>query len=288
MSLKELLAADECLIAPGAYDPYSALVVESLDFKAVYLGGNALGLQLGVGQPFVTATETAAAVQAVRRVTRLPVIVDAGAGFGDPVHAAHAVRQIARAGASALHVDDQPYPKRAHYHKGIGGLCDAHTAYARIRVAREALNDEDTLLVARTDALRVTGSLQATIERGGLLRDAGAEALLVLDLAPSQVQTVQAALPGLHLLWIGGIHEPVPSVGELTRAGFAAALYPFNAMAAVTDALQRTWCDLRETGLPLVPVRPAAQLLKDAFTLVGMENNWKIESETAESGREQI
>lgn len=285
MSAKRLFESGECVVAPGAYDAYSALIVESLGFGAVYLGGNALGLHLGVGQPFVTATETAAVVQAVRRVTKLPVITDAGAGFGDPVHAAYAVRQIARAGATALHLDDQVYPKRAHYHKGVGRLCDVEAACARIRVARHALAGEDTLLIARTDALRVTGSLDATLERCRALREAGAQALLVLDLGVDQAARFREALPAVPLVWIGGVHEPIPTTYQLQQAGFAAALYPFNAVAAVTDALQRTWGGLKAQGLPTQPSRPASQVLKDAFAIVGMEHNWKIESETTERDR---
>lgn len=282
MNLRQMLAAGGCLVAPGAYDAYSALVVQSMGFPAVYLGGNALGLHLGVGQPFVTVTETAAAVQAVRRVVDLPVIVDAGAGFGDPVHAALAVRQIAAAGASALHIDDQIYPKRAHYHKGVGRVCGVPEAAARIRAARQALAPDGPLLIARTDALRVTGSLDATIDRCRHLVAAGAEALLVLDLGIDEAARVREAFAGLALVWIGGVHEPVPTVAQLTAAGFSAALYPFNAVAAVTAALQHTWKGLRDNGVPAAPDRPASAVLKDAMSLIGMEAHWKIESETTE------
>jgi 2-methylisocitrate lyase-like PEP mutase family enzyme len=82
------------------------------------------------------------------------------------------------------------------------------------------------------------------------------------------------------LFWIGGIHDPVPTADELKNAGFAAALYPFNATAAVTEALHRTWNGLRDGGVPEKPSTPASQLLKAALELVGMDISWKVESET--------
>ena len=108
----------DCLVAPGVYDPFSARIVEKLGFEALYLGGNALGLCLGVGQPFVTLTETVTAIQEIRRVSGLPVIVDADAGFGDAAHACLSMRSLKAAGAAAIHIDDQIFPKRAHYHRG--------------------------------------------------------------------------------------------------------------------------------------------------------------------------
>jgi methylisocitrate lyase len=123
-ALPKRLLDGPIVAAPGVFDPYSARIVEGLGFGAVYLGGNALGLHLGVGQPFVTLTETTDAVQKVRRVVDIPVIVDAGAGFGDAAHAELAMRAFVNAGAAAIHIDDQVYPKRAHYHRGQGRLAD--------------------------------------------------------------------------------------------------------------------------------------------------------------------
>lgn len=240
-TLRRLLAQGRCLAAPGVHDAMSARIVVGAGAQALYLGGNALGLALGKGQPFVTQTETIAATQAVRRIVEAPVIVDMGAGFGAPAHVRIAVRDIESAGAAAIHIDDQPYPKPAAYHRGRGRLADAGEAEARIRVAVEARRSPAMMVIARTDALRVTGSLDEAVARGRGLLAAGAEALMILDLKPDQAAQVRQALPETPLVWIGGVAPPVPTLGALTEAGFALGLYPFNGVAAVTAALNDLW-----------------------------------------------
>ena len=133
--LRRLIGRGEILAAPGASDPFTARIIERAGFDAVYLGGNALGLSLAKGQPLITLTETADAAAKIARAVEAPVIVDAGAGFGDPAHVHRTVREIESTGAAALHIDDQPYPKRPSYHRGDGGLAPLEVAVARLAVA---------------------------------------------------------------------------------------------------------------------------------------------------------
>src|SRR5687768_8095326 len=108
--------------APGVHDPLTARIAEQAGHGALYLGGNAMALGLGKGQPFITLTETTQITARVTATSSLPVLVDAGAGFGEPAHLYIAVREIEAAGAAGLHIDDQPYPKLAAYHRGQGSL----------------------------------------------------------------------------------------------------------------------------------------------------------------------
>ena len=96
--LRRLIQPGRTLAAPGAADPFTARIIERAGAQAIYLGGNALGLSLAQGQPFVTLTETAEAAARIARVTEAPLIVDAGAGFGDPAHVHRTVREIEAAG----------------------------------------------------------------------------------------------------------------------------------------------------------------------------------------------
>lgn len=290
-ALRERLFRGEFVAAPGAYDPYSARLIESLGFPAIYLGGNALGLQLAVGQPFITMSETADALNRVTRVVRAPVVVDAGAGFGDAAHAAVAMRALAHAGAAAVHIDDQLYPKRAHYHRGVGRLAPAAIVAGKLRAMREAAAQAcggaaAPLLIARTDAWRVNRDIDETVDRCGCYIEAGAQALMVLDLGPGDAALVRDAFAAVPLVWIGGIAEPVPSAAELHAAGFSLALYPFNSIAAVTEALSETWRAMLAEGRPLRPPRPAPATLARAFEVIGMDAHWKIERETTESDGE--
>jgi methylisocitrate lyase len=276
--LRRKLAAGGLLAAPGAYDALSARVVELAGFEAVYLGGNAIGLGLGKGQPFVTLTETAEVTAKVSRATGVPAIVDAGAGFGGPPHVHLAVRELEAAGAAALHIDDQPYPKDPAYHRGEGRLAPVDEVVAKLAAAARARRSGDTLLIARTDALRVTGSLDETLARLRSYAAAGAEAVMVLDLGPEQAPAVRAAVPGVPLVWIGGVSAPVPSLGQLSAAGFAVATYPFNAVAAVSAALGDLWQGLKATGEIRQPADLLARARRETLEIVRMSEAFEVEA----------
>src|SRR3546814_516931 len=200
-----------------------------------------MALGLGKGQPFITLTETAAITARVTATTDLPVLVDAGAGFGEPAHVHLAVREIEAAGATGLHIDDQPYPKRAAYHRGEGTLVSPDVMALRLRTAASARRTAAFAIVARTDALRVTGSIDETLTRCATYVEAGADALMVLDLGPADAPQFRAAFPETPLVWIGGVAPPIPSLADLRQAGFALACYPFNGIALIASGLADLW-----------------------------------------------
>lgn len=277
--LRQRLVGGGCLPAPGVHDGLGARLATDAGALALYLGGNALGLALGKGQPFVTVTETSDAVRRVRAVTEASLIVDAGAGFGDPAHVRVAVRELEAAGADAIHIDDQPYPKPAAYHRGAGRLADTAVAAARLQVAARARRTPRMVLIARTDALRVTGSLDEAITRGRAFVAAGAEALMILDLTPDQAAAVTASLPGTPLVWIGGVAAPIPTVEDLARAGFALALYPFNGVAAATVALNDLWRGFFRDGTPGQTAEFLARARRETTEAADLAAAWAIEDE---------
>jgi 2-methylisocitrate lyase-like PEP mutase family enzyme len=282
--LRSLMAGGDFIAAPGAYDAFSARIIENVGFPAVYLGGNAIGLHLGVGQPFVTLTETVQCIRNTLASIYSPLIVDAGAGFGEPAHVWRAVREIERAGAAALHIDDQPYPKRAGYHAGRGQLASADDAAAKLKVACEARHDPDFMIIARTDALRVTKSLEEAAKRCHAYKAAGAEAIMVLDLAPEQVAPLKAMIPDIPLIWFVSPATQPPPTAVLREAGFRMAFYPFNTIAAVADAVTHLWTSLRDEGrLDQDPAR-VATLRNSVQDLIGMKTYWDIESRDSGAG----
>jgi methylisocitrate lyase len=282
--LRALLAGGSIIPAPGALEPYTARIIERLGFPAVYLGGNAIGIHLCVGQPFTTMTETVDVALRVMRAVEVPLIVDGGAGFGEPAHVDRTVHECVRAGIAALQLDDQPYPRRAAYHRGRGGLVPLRQAVDRLRAAVAARGHAEMLLIARTDALRATGSADAVIERCHAYADAGADALLVLDLEPDDLRRLAGSLPDLPLAWIGATSGPGPSLAELEEAGFRLALYPFNTVAAVTDAVTRTWEPLLTTGRIGQSSEVILAARQRVLELLEMEHAWGIERETVERG----
>lgn len=280
--LRTLLAQGGMVAAPGACDPFTARLIDRAGFAAVYLGGNAMGLSLAKGQPLITLTETVDYAARIARTTDLPLIVDAGAGFGSPAHVHRTVIEIESTGAAALHIDDQPYPKRPSYHRGDGGLAPVDEAVARLRVACRAKRDPDFLIIARTDALRVTGSIDEAVARGRAYAAAGIDALMVLDLEPAQVAPVRAALPGMPLVWIGGVVPPVPNLRALESAGFAIAVYPFNTIAAIAVTVSELWMALKETGEIKQDGALLTRMRRELAEIAGMETYWRIEDELAQ------
>jgi methylisocitrate lyase len=275
--LRELLYAGRVTAAPGVHDSLSARIAARAGHRALYLGGNAMALGLGKGQPFLTLTETAEIVARVTRATDLPTLVDAGAGFGEPEHLDLAVRDLEAAGAAGLHIDDQPYPKRAAYHRGLGSLVTLDLMAARLAAAVAARHNPDMLIVARTDALRVTKSLDETIARCCAYVGAGADALMVLDLGPEQAGAVREACPETPLLWIGGVVPPVPTLGQLDAAGFRLACYPFNGIAAVSTALADLWQGLADTGAIDQTDETLSRARADMVDLADLRRAWEIE-----------
>lgn len=275
-ALRRRLAEAGCLAAPGVYDVFTARIAEAAGAEAVYVGGNALGLHLGKGQPFVTATETTEAVSSIHRSTGILVVSDIGAGFGAPAHVRLAVRDVEAAGAAAIHIDDQPYPKDPDYHRGRGSLESVEAVCARFAVAASALSPDGPVLIARTDALRVSGSLEEAIARGRAYIDAGAEALMILDLTPDQAGPVREAFPDTPLVWIGGVNPPIPTLAELDAAGFKLALYPFNAVAAVTTAVGDLWRGLMTSGRIEQSADVLARARAETTVLAGLPAAWAI------------
>lgn len=279
-ALRRLLASRETVAVPGVYDPVTARLVEQAGFPAVYLGGNGLGISLAKGQPLIGLAETVDCAARIVRTTDLPLIVDAGSGFGTAGHVHRTVLELESTGAAGLHIDDQPYPKSPNYHRGRGGLVGLRTAANKIEVAAKARRNEDFCIIARTDVFRVTGSVDELVQRCRAYVAAGADALLLLDVERIEhLDAVRAALPRVPLLWIGGVVPPVLSVQQLCDAGFSLALYPFNTIAAVVQAVSDLWRTVEETGRVPQSDEFLRHMRGDLSVLAGLKTYWDIDDE---------
>ena len=275
--LRNSLGNAGIVAAPGAHDVLSARIVAKAGFRALYCGGNAMGIVNGKGQPFVTLTETTSLVRRLSEAIAIPIIVDAGAGFGEPQHVHAAVREIESAGAAALHIDDQPFPKRAGYHRKRGSVVTANIMMRRLQAALNARINADMMVIARTDVLRTTGSLDEALQRARSYAEVGADGVIVLDLGPADAPLFCKAIAPVPLIWIGGVVAPIPLLSDLEHAGFAMALYPFNSIAAVTAALSNLWRGFASDGR----IRQDTELLSwvgpETMDLVDMATYWRIE-----------
>jgi 2-methylisocitrate lyase-like PEP mutase family enzyme len=275
------LMARGFVAAPGVCDAFTARLVARQGYEALYLGGNALGLSYAKGQPLITLTETVDQAARIVRAVDLPLIVDVGAGFGGPAHVSRTVLEIESTGAAGLHIDDQPYPKSPSYHRGRGGLAPVAEAVDRYKAAVRTRRDASFLIIARTDAYRVTGSLEAVIERGRAYAAAGADALMALDVPPAFAAELRAAAPGLPLVWIGGVKGETPTFQALAEAPFDLAVYPMNTIAAIADAVSGLWASAKISGAPAQDPAFLDRWRAELSEIAGIPAYWALEDELA-------
>jgi 2,3-dimethylmalate lyase len=245
-TLRELLAAPEPVLAPGAYDALSARLVERAGFPAVYMTGFGASASL-LGRPDVgllSFAEMAGHARRLAQAVSVPLIADADDGYGNPLNVMRTVREYAAAGVAALHIEDQVAPKRCGHMEGKDVIEAAEMA-EKVRAAVEARGDGDLLIIARTDARAVEG-LDAALERARRYREAGADALFVE--APEterEIEAVAAAFPDVPLVfnWVDGGKTPQLPLERIRELGFALVIYPvttlFAAAAAVAGVLDR-------------------------------------------------
>jgi 2-methylisocitrate lyase-like PEP mutase family enzyme len=248
--LKRRLAAREAIVAPGAANAMTARVIEQLGFEVVYVTGAGV-TNMSLGLPdlgLVTLSEIAEHVRAMAEVTSLPLIVDADTGFGNALNVHRTVRLLEQAGASAIQLEDQVFPKKCGHFAGKEVIPAVEMA-AKIRAAVDARRDPDLQIIARTDARAVEG-FEAALERAAAFIEAGADATFVE--APVSRDELAAiprrfAVPQVANIVHGGKTPALPQV-ELAAMGFGCVLYANAALQAALLATERVLGALRRDG----------------------------------------
>ena len=227
-ALRERLSRSPLLLAPGVYDALTALLAEQAGFEAVYLSGAAVAYTR-LGSPdigLVTASELANTLQNIRERIGIPVIVDADTGFGNALNVARTVKQLERAGADVIQLEDQVTPKRCGHLDGKA-LVSSDEMTGKIRAALDAR--DRALVMARTDAIAVEG-LDKALERAERYLEAGADVLFIeAPRTTEEMKTVTARfaarVPLLANMVEGGKTPTLPAV-ELEAMGFAIVIFP--------------------------------------------------------------
>jgi 2-methylisocitrate lyase-like PEP mutase family enzyme len=250
-----MLRDGEQVVAPGVYDPLSAKAVLSLGFPAVDLGGFASAATLATMEPLMTMTEQ---VEIAREITRaigdVPLIADGHTGYGDAVHITRAIRQFEAAGVAAIHMEDQLFPKRASYHKGLKHIVSVEEMQGRIRAACEARTDDDFLIIARTDARSAAGgSLEQVIERSKAYVEAGADALMPMPHGREEAKIVRDAIPDVPMVWVAALGrfaegDEVP-LAELKEIGYQIVVFGVIGICNAIEAVVDLYSGLKQNGV---------------------------------------
>ena len=228
--LRDLFSNKEMINAPGVYDGLSARLVEQAGFPAAFISGAGIAFSR-FGRPdigLISVSEVADTLGAMRECVQLPLIVDIDTGFGNALNVQRTVKVFERQGASALQMEDQVMPKRCGHMAGKQVISKAEMV-GKIKAALDARTNENTAIIARTDALSVHGFDDA-LERAEAYREAGADALFIE--APQTLEHMKIIgdrfgqhLPLVHNLVEGG-KSPVANSEELRALDYKIALFP--------------------------------------------------------------
>lgn len=248
--LRELLKAPGIIRAPGAFDAWSARLVEMAGFPAVYMTGYGASASV-IGKPdigLMTMSEMAIQAGNIASAVDIPLIADGDTGYGGVLNVMRTVCEFEKAGVAALQLEDQVFPKRCGHMEGKQLITKEEMA-AKIRAAVEARKSDDFVIIARTDARAVTG-MEDAIARALAYADAGADVLFVE--APRTVTEMEEIFRAIKLPLIANMVEkgktPFLPADELERIGYKIAIYPVSTLYAATKAMMKILNKLKEEG----------------------------------------
>ncbi|MSR00128.1 MAG: isocitrate lyase/PEP mutase family protein [Gammaproteobacteria bacterium] len=276
--LKQKLLAGEFILAPGVFDMISTMLAERVGFDAVYASGYWLTASY-LGLPdagIATYTEILARVSKVVEKSTAPVIADADTGFGGLLNVHHTVKGYERAGVSAIQIEDQEFPKKCG-HTPYRRVIALEDMVAKVRVAIDARQDPNFLIIARTDA-RGGNGFEDALRRGQAYAEAGADIIFIEALqSEDEMRRACAAIraPMMANMSDGG-KTPIRPVEELRSLGFSLAIWPAMAALSASSAIERAMQLLKSEGTSISPTVPLFSF-DDFCRMVGFEEVWAFE-----------
>jgi 2-methylisocitrate lyase-like PEP mutase family enzyme len=251
--LREIIAKDNTItVIPGVYDAFTALLAEEAGFPAVYLSGGSLAYTK-LGRPdigLVSMSEVADSIRYIRDRIELPIVVDADTGYGNALNVQRTIRVFERAGASAIQLEDQSLPKRCGHLAGKS-LISAGEMEGKIKAAVDSRHTEETLIVARTDAIAVE-SFDAALDRAERYVAAGADILFVESPRTHEElaaigERFGARVPVLANMVEGG-NTPITNPEDLAKLGYRIAIFPGGLARAMLRQARAYFASLKQHG----------------------------------------
>ncbi|MBU6492092.1 MAG: isocitrate lyase/PEP mutase family protein [Burkholderiales bacterium] len=283
LTLKQKLAGDEILVAPGVFDMISVRLADQMGFDCLYMTGFGTVASY-LGEPdagLATYTDMLNRVSAFCGGSRTPMICDGDTGYGGLLNVAHTVRGYERAGAAGIQLEDQEFPKKCGHTPGRRVIA-AHDMVNKIKVAREARTSDDFLIVARTDA-RTSLGLDEALRRAEQYARAGADVLFIESPESEKELEIIGKTFDMPLLVniVEGGRTPQLTPAELQRLGFSIAIYPASGFLAVAQALEKVYGDIKA-------LRGTRDMEKSLYSfarmcqLLGFEAVWEFDRQHAE------
>ncbi|MGH1490523.1 MAG: isocitrate lyase/PEP mutase family protein [Acidimicrobiales bacterium] len=269
---------ERTLLVPLALDPLAGRQCQSLGFEAMYLSGGALGYQYAVSEALLTLTEICDVANRLTRRCDLPLIVDAGVGFGDAVHLTRAIWDIEATGAAAIEIEDQVAPKRVSHHRGIEHLISTEEMVAKVEHAVAARTDPDFVIIARTGAV-ANESFDAAIERAHAYVAAGADAILLQPQGDEQRRRAPELIdvPLVTFSSFAG-----RTADEWTDLGWSVVLDPFSAQVLAHQTVEHAYRRVLTEGDFGVSASDVMTGYRELPAAAGLDELFDIESATTE------
>lgn len=284
VKFRELVAGPRFILGLGVWDPLTARLSEAFGMECVHLGGYQLGVGTVVSEPLQTLTELAMATKYITDAVNIPLIVDAGAGFGEPLHVMRTVREIEKAGAAGLHIEDQIFPKRAHYHKGVEHVVPRAEIIAKIKAAIAARTDPNFVIIGRTDAMATDGFAEG-VERANLFLEAGADMVMVFPNNMEEARRAPREIQG-PVVFVNSegnrLNRPIFSVQEFEDMGYKMGTYPTQLLCPAVQEMKRVILNFKKTGASGLPHDKMIAWRKECEDLIGLDEYYRIEQATVE------
>jgi len=276
--LRKRLGQKQLVVAPGVFDMVSLRCANQFGFDALYMTGfGTVASHLGLPDAgLATYTDMVGRVKAMAAQAAAPLIADGDTGYGGLLNVRHTVRGYEDAGASAIQLEDQEFPKKCGHTPGRR-VIPAEDMIKKIRVAVESRRSADFLVIARTDA-RTTLGLDEALRRAEAYAKAGADVLFVES--PESEEEMRTIGRAFDLPLVANMVEkgrtPLLSRAELQALGFRLAIFPVTALLAALRAMSGVYAHFRDTGSSAgvaVPLQDFAALTK----LMGFEDVWEFD-----------
>ena len=221
--------------------------------------------------------------RSVALVSNLPVMVDGGAGWGDPLHVMHTIKVLEQAGAASIHIEDQYFPKRARYHMGVEEIISMEEMVKKIHAAANARQDPDFAIVARTDAMRTHGYAEG-VRRANEYVKAGADLIMLFPDNEEQTIAARKDIPNVPLIYVNStgnrFGRGVYSAKQLEAWGYKILYDAISTVNVAAEALLSFYGHLRKTGEHGLDIEKIREVRIQVERAIGLEEMYKLEEQT--------
>ena len=275
-------------LSAHVYNVIGARLVESLGFESVYIGGYVTGGSTAITEPLLTMNEQIDLARMIAENVNIPLLADAGSGWGEPIHTMRTMREFIRGGIAGVHIEDALYPKRAHYHKYVvhGVPVEEFVEKVEYSCKERDRSDPDFVVIARTDTCRALGLEEASM-RLNRAADVGADLGLLFPRTQQEAEDApkKCRLPLVYVQSRGNRDgRPIIPRKDLEQMGYIGCIEAQVTLCTEFHFLKKALTELRSTGnytgMTNAEYVASRQAVED---LIGLDEYYEIEAKTVEA-----